>query len=125
MTGRGLEAFQKILRKISNPTCPGDKNSNPIKILKNNFRPQHIITERKHSHSSFKCLSFYLPLSDRPVSVHYLWLIQVPKTVKRTRCQVKITDSCIPPDQSNLGVAWHRCYLRRFVFTFVTALALN
>ena len=70
MTGRGVEAFQKILRKISSPHLSRkNKNSNPIKISKNNFRPQNIIKERKHSHSSSECLSFYLPLSDSPRSV--------------------------------------------------------
>ena len=48
MTGRGLEAFQKILRKFQTPIYPADKNSNPIKISKNDFRPQQTITERKH-----------------------------------------------------------------------------
>ena len=64
-----MEAFQKTFQKFQTPTYLGDKNSNPIKVSNNNFRLQHIITERKHSHSSFECLSFYLLLSDRLRSI--------------------------------------------------------
>ena len=46
MTGTGIEAYQEIFRQISNPTYAEDKSSNPIKISKNNFRPQPHITDR-------------------------------------------------------------------------------
>ena len=67
MTGRGWKHFRKFSEKFQTPTYPADKNSNPIKISKNDFRPTHY--GEKTSHSSFERLSFDLPLSDRLTSV--------------------------------------------------------
>ena len=44
----GGSISENSYEEFKTPTYPADKNSNPIKISKNNFRPQHIITERKH-----------------------------------------------------------------------------
>ena len=37
-----------FLEKFQTPTYPAEKNSNTIKISKNDVRPQQFITERKH-----------------------------------------------------------------------------